>query len=309
MYQVLYFTMDIIERLKQIKQQGNFTQQKLSYKLNVSFQTVNSWLLKKSAPRKKHQDAINDLYFELFGLDSIDVEKLQKIKEKVYLLEDRYWFENISKSKAQLEILLLKLTYHSNSIEGSTLTEADTEAILFEKKVIANRSIIEQLEAINHQKTFYLALELVKKKKLAVSDILELHKILMMGILDNSGVFRNHPVRILGSFVLTENHLSIEKRISEFLLVFNKKEKDTILHLANTHAIFEQIHPFSDGNGRVGRLLMLILALKNGLPPVLVLHERKKAYYRYLQNAQLSQEYDLLSYFIAESILETVKYL
>ena len=257
--------MDIIKKLEQIKTQGNFTQQQLAYKLNVSFQTINAWLTRKSVPRKSHQAIIEKLYFELFGLESIDSIQLESIKEKVFSHRDKNWRAHIIKSEETLKVLILKLTYHSNSIEGSALTEADTDAILFEKKVLSNRTLIEQLEAVNHQKAFYLALELAKKSILERNDILELHKKMMAGILDNAGVFRNHAVRILGSFVPTSNYRSIEKRILEFLVLFNQKQEDPIAHLAKTHAIFEQIHPFSDGNGRVGRLLMLILALKNRL--------------------------------------------
>jgi Fic family protein len=299
----------MVNKLKQIQKRANFTQQQLANRLNVSFQTVNSWLAGKSIPRIKHQYLIDALYFDLFGLDKIDSNKLKNLKLEVYKYQDKNWFNNINKNDEALKKLIIKLTYHSNSIEGSTLTEADTEAIIFNKKLLANRTLIEQLEAINHQKTFYFAMQLVKNRKLQKSDILTLHQLLMAGILDNAGEFRNHAVRILGSFVPTANHLSIEKKLEEFLIVFNKKSKKSILQIAKTHAIFEQIHPFSDGNGRVGRLLMLVLALKIGFPPVLVLQERKKAYYKYLQEAQLKENYEYLEYFVCESILESIKFL
>ncbi|MCF6308431.1 MAG: Fic family protein [Flavobacteriaceae bacterium] len=299
--------MTIIDKLILIQKQGGFTQSSLANRLQVSFPTINSWLLGKSLPRKKHIELIESLYEDFFGLETIAQEKLDFIKNQVLSFYDENWNENILKSKEVLETLLLKLTYHSNSIEGSTLTEADTEAILFQQKVIVNRTLIEQLEAINHQKAYHYALGIVRNRQLKTNDILEIHKLLMSGIIESAGEFRNHPVRILGSYVPTANFLSIEKKISELLEDFNNTTNDKIEHIAKSHALFEQIHPFSDGNGRVGRLLMLVMALKYGLPPVLVLQEQKKAYYKYLQEAQLKEDFTFLTYFVANSILEATK--
>jgi len=301
--------MTIIDKLKQVQKQGGFTQSDLANQLMVSFPTINSWLLGKSLPRKKHIELIDHLYDQFFGLESINQEELERVKNKVLSFYDDNWIENILKSKETLDQLLLKTTYHSNSIEGSTLTEADTEAILFQKKVIVNRTLVEQLEAINHQKAFDYSLRIVINSSLKISDVLEIHKLLMSGIIDNAGEFRNHPVRILGSYVPTANFLSIEKKITELIEDFNKPSSDKLEHIAKSHAMFEQIHPFSDGNGRVGRLLMLVMTLKFGLPPIIVLQEQKKAYYKYLQIAQLKEEYDLLAYFVAKSILESTKFL
>jgi len=298
--------MTIIEKLILIQKQGELTQSSLANRLQVSFPTINSWLLGKSLPRKKHIELIESLYKDFFGLETIEQEKLDFFKNQVLSFYDENWIENILKSKETLDQLLLKTTYHSNSIEGSTLTEADTEAILFQKKVIVNRTLVEQLEAINHQKAYHYTLGIVRNRQLKMCDILEIHKLLMSGIIDNAGEFRNHPVRILGSYVPTANFLSIEKKITELIEDFNKPSSDKLEHIARSHAMFEQIHPFSDGNGRVGRLLMLLMTLKYGLPPILVFQEQKKAYYKYLQEAQLKGDYSFLTYFVANYILGVI---
>jgi Fic family protein len=75
--------------------------------------------------------------------------------------------------------------------------------------------------------------------------------------------------------------------------------------MEKTHAEFERIHPFSDGNGRTGRLIIFISALQYGVMPPLVLKEKKHAYYKYLETAQINEKFELLEMFMAESIVAT----
>jgi len=298
--------MNVAETLLKIKSLG-FTQQELANKLQVSFPTLNSWILAKSQPRKSHLLAIESLYFELFGTDSLDKIDLISKKEFIYKLNDRNLVKSIIKNRDILDNLTLKMTYNTNSIEGNTLTEQDTAEIIFKQKVLANHSLIEQLEANNHRQAFLFALKLVDDGEITKEKILEMHRILTAGILDNAGFLRYHSVRILGSGVATANYLKLPELIENFCQNFNSKPQDIIQHIAISHAKFEQIHPFSDGNGRVGRLLMTIMALQHGLAPVLVLQERKQAYYKYLRKAQLEADTSFLEYFVAEMILEAAK--
>ena len=134
----------------------------------------------------------------------------------------------------------------------------------------------------------------------------KLHAILMNGIRTDAGNYRRHGVRIVGSHVPTTNYLRIDSRMQEFIhSVQIKSGNDSIAHLAKIHAQFEQIHPFADGNGRVGRLLMHSQALQHGLPPILIKQEKKQAYYSYLQRAQLEEKYIFLESFIYDGLLES----
>jgi Fic family protein len=302
--------MNIEEKLKKIIISG-YTQQKISIELGVSFATVNSWINSKSVPRKKHIEKISSFYEYIFGLDDISEEQVNEKFNKIIKLKDKNLFKDIIKNKELLNLLILKVTYNTNSIEGSTLTEYDTDEIIFSKKVLKKHSLVEHLEAKNHKDAFIFCMELVKKKKVLKSDILEMHRILMSGILDNAGFFRNHPVRILGSGVPTANFLKIDDLIEYLVKKMNTKFsiETSIKSIAKFHAEFEKIHPFSDGNGRIGRLLMLVFSLKNNLPPVVILKERKKAYYKYLREAQLKDNNIFLEDFIFDSILEGAKIL
>src|SRR3989344_4939498 len=152
---------------------------------------------------------------------------------------------------------ILKLTYHSNRIEGSTLTEPDTAAILFDNVALPNKSLTEHLEAKNHQTALnYLFEHIAKKEKVDESLILKLHSILMNGVRSDAGVYRQHAVRIVGVNLPTANYVSVPRLIHEVMIMATKETEDIIALSAGVHSTFEQIHPFSDGNGRIGRLLM-----------------------------------------------------
>src|SRR3989338_6716639 len=151
---------------------------------------------------------------------------------------------------------ILKLTNHSNSIEGSTLSEPDTAAVLFGNVALPNKSLTEQLEAKNHQTALnYLFEHIAKKERVDEYLVLKLHSILMNGVRPDAGVYRNHAVRITGVNLPTANYMSVPKLIPEVMARITEKTKDIISLSAGVHSKFEQIHPFGDGNGRVGTLI------------------------------------------------------
>jgi Fic family protein len=198
------------------------------------------------------------------------------------------------------------MTYHTNTIEGSTMTLSDVADVLFNHKVLSNRTAIEQAEARNHQATLLWLLDEIAEnsKELLINTelIKTIHLRLMNGLISDAGQYRQHSVRIQGASVPLANWQSIASRIESLSKDLNAKSTDIIATLAETHAKFEQIHPFSDGNGRTGRLIMLIQALKVGLLPPVVVKERKYAYYKYLQKAQNEQDYSSLELFVAQSV-------
>lgn len=187
------------------------------------------------------------------------------------------------------------------------MTEEDVEAVILENKVIKNRSAIEQREAINHQTGLNFLLDELNERgekfKFDKNLIMNVHLRLMNGIISDAGNFRNHPVRILGSRVPFANFIKIRELIEDWCSRINKKTNDPIKLLAVSHSEFEQIHPFSDGNGRIGRLLLFIEALHLGLIPPIIEKERKQAYYKYLEICQIGGDSGLLENFISEEII------
>lgn len=303
--------MTISEKLKFIKSLSNLTQELLAKKFDVSFATLNSWINGKSIPHKKAQILIDELYKEYTGQKMIPESVLKAKKELIISKNKKY--KNILKTilgrpDIRDEFTLL-LTYNTNSIEGSTLNENETGAILFHNKVLPNKTLVEQMEAKNHQAALqYLFQYLsVVKNKINEDLVLKLHGILMNGIRDDAGFYRKHGVRIVGSNVPTSNYLKVPILMAELEKSINASQKDKIKQIANIHSNFEKVHPFGDGNGRVGRLIISAMLLKENMPPAIIRQEKKQLYYTFLNKAQVQEDSSLLEDFLCDAILEGFK--
>jgi Fic family protein len=123
----------------------------------------------------------------------------------------------------------------------------------------------------------------------------------MNGVLPDAGRYRTHGVRIVGVNLPTANYVSIPKLMKELLESLGNS-KDIIETSAFVHSVFEKIHPFSDGNGRVGRLLMCTMLLKANLAPAVILQEQKQLYYTYLYKSQTKGDHSQLEAFICQSV-------
>ncbi len=299
--------MTIQDKLKAIASILYLSQEDLADRFDVSFVTVNRWMNGHVLPRPKAEKNIQALYESLTGKTSVELDVVEQKKERLY--------EKARNAPVQIEHILsfpdirdqyvLMLTYTSNSIEGSTMTIADTQAVLFHDSALPNRTFLEQLEAKNHQ-TALLALfdHLLQKKPVTEALILTLHGMLMNGIRPDAGCYRQHGVRIVGANIPTANYLkipSLMESLSNDLLVCNE---DPIKESAAFHARFEQIHPFSDGNGRIGRLLLHAMLLQAHLPPAVILPEVKRSYYHSLNTAQRTGDTSLLEDFFCDAITE-----
>lgn len=296
--------MDYTHYLKATLQASGWSQERLAAELRVSFPTLNSWINGRSQPRKAALEKIESLYLNIVGVETVNTRALSAAKAAAIKLTAHA--KDIVSNKDILAKLTLYLTYHTNTIEGSTMTLADVEQVIFEHRVLSNRTAIEQAEARSHQAALnWLLDELVGQNKNFVIDeplILGLHLRLMNGILSDAGKYRQHSVRIMGANVALTSWQKVPDTIIQFVASINQASDDIVSDLARAHANFEQIHPFSDGNGRCGRLLLLAQALHAGLMPPLVTKERKHAYYKYLQAAQSSNNYRPLELFMAESM-------
>jgi len=305
--------MTIKDKLIIIKNLSSLTQEELAEMLGVSFATLNSWINGKSKPRRKAEENINKLYFTYTGQKNIIKDPL-KAKKQIILNKSkkhRNILKEIVKNSDIYDQFLLSLTYHSNKIEGSTLTEDETMAIMFDNVSLPNKDIIEQLEVKNHQAVLQYLLKYLLSASLKINEafILRLHSILINGIKNDAGSYRSHGVRIVGTYVPTANYLKVPKLMKEIIKDINHKNSDTVAHIANIHSRFEQIHPFSDGSGRIGRLLMHAMLLRNNLPPVVIEQKKKRSYNNCLKRAQFNEDFIPLENLLCDSIIEGFKIL
>ncbi|MDP3956339.1 MAG: Fic family protein [bacterium] len=299
--------MNTRQKLEIIQRMLGLTQTKLALKFGVSFAAFNSWWTGKSNPRPKMQASIDALFLEVTGQKIIPADHLTAKKQALQEKSSKYKnvLDEILANPDICDQFILKLTYHSNSIEGSTLTEPDTAAILFDNVALPNKSLTEQIEAKNHQTALvYLFDHISKKEKIDETLILKLHSILMNGVRSDAGVYRNHSVRIIGVNLATANYMSVPKLIQEVIARIALKTQDTIAVSARAHSVFEQIHPFGDGNGRVGRLLMNAMLLSANFAPAIIRQEQKQLYYTYLYKAQTTEDQSQLEDFLCEAITD-----
>lgn len=297
------------DKLRKILAATGWSQEALAGKLGVSFVSLNSWINQKSEPRDRAKQRIDVISVEVLGADIINKKALSEIKTKA--IATRCSVNKLLNNRELLEKLTTSLTYHNNATEGSTMTEADVAAVIFDNQSLRNRTAVEQREAINHQTALYFLLNELSGKKAEFKFTPELvkatHLRMMNGIITDAGIYRNHSVRIHGAFVSLANFMKIPELIENWCNLVNEETTDKVQLLAASHAMFEKIHPFSDGNGRTGRLLLFVLALRLNLAPPILKKDFHLAYYKYFELAQMHEETDPLELFIAKSILDSAE--
>jgi|GEM_PF-95505 len=298
--------MNTQEKLKILQRISGLSQEKMAIQLGVSFPTLNSWLNGRSIPRKKAAERIDLLYIKFTGQNVIPVDILQAKKKSIRTKVTKHHgvIQTLLKRKDLYDQLVLSLTYNSNKIEGSSLTEAETAAILFQNVALPDKTIIEQMEAKNHQAALGFLFEHLKKgEKVGEAFVLRMHAILMNGIQPDAGQYRRHGVRIVGANVVTANYLKVPELMKKLSAEYEKKPHDLMAWVTRVHSQFEQIHPFLDGNGRVGRLLLNAMLLKNNLPPALIFQESRRFYMLYLNQSQQEGDFSRFEDFLCDAVL------
>ncbi|SER54138.1 Fic/DOC family protein [Isobaculum melis] len=182
-----------------------------------------------------------------------------------------------------LEDVLIRLAYHSSAIEGNTISLAETVSIILENVISTNEkgySIREFYEVENHKHTFsYLIEQIENKQKLTVEMIKEFHALLLDRIEYDKGQYITIHNAILGSTFQTATPQDTPFLMLQWVdnTTFRMNVASIIDEaaevLAESHIQFERIHPFSDGNGRTGRLINIFLSFSYGYAPAIVQEE------------------------------------
>jgi|Deesub1362A_J573_1020465.scaffolds.fasta_scaffold05796_4 Fic family protein len=201
---------------------------------------------------------------------------------------------------------LIKFTYNTNAIEGSTITERDTLLILKDRIAPRGKSLLEIREVENHKRAYDYMLQYsgnVTKKF-----ILKLHKIMSEGLLGTyEGRFRDVAVRIAGTDVKTAEPENINREMNSLLRWYGRarKKHHPVVAAAVFHARFETIHPFYDYNGRVGRLVLNYMLWREGYPMVVVPVTEREEYYSALY-ASNQGDYKPIVHFIRTLLLRSL---
>lgn len=187
------------------------------------------------------------------------------------------------------EDLSTEWTYHSNSIEGNSLSLRETRVVLLDGITIGGKSMREHFETINHARGIeHLESLITPSYQIKSADILELHAIVMKNIDDTfGGRIRNGQVRISGANFIPPASGKVSMLLDELIhwVNTNPQQLDVITLSAIFHHRFVWIHPFFDGNGRTVRLAMNLILMKNGHPPAIILRNDRSKYYSALNLA------------------------
>ena len=178
------------------------------------------------------------------------------------------------------EEFTVEYTYNSNAIEGNTLTLRETDLVL-RGLTIDRKPLKDHMEAVGHKEAFEFVSELVKQNEpLSERIIKQIHFLVLVGNKDDRGVYRRVPVRIMGAKHEPVQPYMIEPKMEELLKKFMEGKEHIITKLARFHIEFEGIHPFIDGNGRTGRLLVNLELMKAGYPPIDIKFTDRMEYYK-----------------------------
>lgn len=196
------------------------------------------------------------------------------------------------------EDLQVRLTFHSNAIEGNTLSLRETQLVIEHGLTIGGHTLAEHIEATNHAAAVRALLQMADARSaLTPATILELHRLVTDRLLDEAGMWRRGAVSIRGSSLQPPPAAQVPALIDEWLawLAGPGGAYGPVERAAIAHHGFVAVHPFRDGNGRTGRLLLNLLLLRAGYPPALLLQEWRLGYLEALSQADRGRYGPLLN--------------
>ena len=258
-------------RVKSVKKEGKTIKERIYLGVN----------LKKEEIAKKGKEADRKLNVFASYLTKENIKFLENIKRD-FSREPRENFEN------RYEAFCALFTHNSTAIEGNTLTLSETSHLLFEGIVPSTRSLREINEILNHKKAFDFILNY--KGDITKEFILELHRLVIMNTLREdliSQIGKYRTVQVYIGRSIPPKPSEVHEKMSNLLKWYskNKNKLHPLVIASYFHTEFEKIHPFVDGNGRVGRLLINFILHKNKYPMINIPNSRKYKYYQVLQAA------------------------
>lgn len=212
------------------------------------------------------------------GVDKLDFTRIEELRNKLKILRP---LTSTELKRLQEEFSIVN-TYNSNAIEGNSLTLRETALILKEGITIGEKPIKDHLEAIGHRDAFEYVISIVDiNQPLTECVIKDIHSLVLMNDRLHKGIYRDVPVMIVGAVHTPPQPYLVPVQLEGLLIDYEtmKREKHIIEAIAEFHLRFEGIHPFIDGNGRTGRLILNFELIKAGLLPVNIKFTDRRKYY------------------------------
>lgn len=205
------------------------------------------------------------------------------------------------------EEFLVEFTYNSNAIEGNTLTLQET-ALVLEGVTIDQKPLKDHLEAVGHRDAFLYIQQLVSDK-VAISErvIKEVHSLVLINRPDDRGVYRRIPVKIMGAHHEPPQPYLVPKLMESLVVGQKEVKRHPIENAAFFHLDFEGIHPFIDGNGRTGRLILNLMLMQQGYPPINVKFADRKRYYACFDHYYKDQSSETMVLMVAHYLEEQLR--
>lgn len=211
-----------------------------------------------------------------------------------------------AETEALREVFLVEHTYNSNAIEGNTLTLQETSLVL-QGITIDQKPLKDHLEVVGYKEAFEYVENLAKEQNpLTIGNICDIHYLVLSHRPEDRGRFRRLPVKIAGALIEPVQPYLIESMLQDLLedmqtqyATLSVPEQVALFHLR-----FEGIHPFIDGNGRTGRLLMNLQFIRSGLPPINVKYSDRRRYYDAFDDYARSGSVEKMTTLVAEYIVE-----
>ncbi|HLD57093.1 MAG TPA: Fic family protein [archaeon] len=255
---------------------------------------------------QKEKELNKNWALKKFGTNKIlgeeEIGKIESIR-----IDYKHIIKKLGKEQTKdlFDRFIVNFTYESNALEGNSLTLKDVAIVIFDKRYSKDSDLREIYETRNSRSVLDLLLR--KKFRISHESIIRMHKMLMKDIDTRSG-YKKIPNFLLGKRLQTTPPEKVYFEMTKLIEWYeeNIEKMHPILVASIFHSKFEKIHPFEDGNGRVGRFLVNAILVNNGYPPLIVRRTSRTAYFTCLEAAD-NNHYDKIERFLIEKFKNTYK--
>jgi Fic family protein len=287
------------EKLQRVLEATGMGPVSVAKELEVSYRSVHRWLRGEAQPQPRESRDIDELFKAHVDLRPVIASLKKTFKSPI---------EQLRRNAELRDRLMLMMTYHSNAIEGSRMTMRETEAALA-GEAVRGKQFMEVLEAVNHRNAMLHVIERVQTGMQIDEDyIQDIHALVMYNFNDKlPGRYRTGYVNLTNTEKVLPSAQMVPVKMRELLRADSNagdnNARDPITKIARDHYEFEAIHPFFDGNGRTGRLLMMTQLLAQGLPPGIIEIDDRYKYYMALGRGDLGDFKNMIQ-MVCEAVLK-----